>query len=62
MSEERHPFWARCGECGHCWPAAYLPMEMTACAKLLLQAACPMCASKKVFIAKQEAGVLKEPK
>lgn len=61
MSEDRKPFWAKCGECSHCWAAAYLPMEATACAKLLIRAACPMCASRKVFIAKQHDGVLQEP-
>lgn len=61
MSEARKPFWAKCGDCSHCWAAAYLPMEMKACAKLLMRAACPMCGGRKVFIAKQDDGVLQEP-
>lgn len=60
MSEERKAFWAECGDCQHCWPAAYLPMEAHAAAKLLLRAACPMCASRRVFVAKQENGALLE--
>lgn len=61
MSLERKPFWAKCAACSHCWAAAYLPMEMSACAKLLQRATCPMCGSRKAFVAKQNDGVLKEP-
>lgn len=62
MSEERKPFWVKCGKCSHCWAAAYLPMEMAACAKLMMVSRCPMCGNgpKNNFIAKQKDGVLTE--
>jgi hypothetical protein len=61
MTEERKPFWAKCPGCSHCWPAAYLPMEMGACARLLKRAACPHCGNaKRTGIAKQDDGVLQE--
>jgi len=62
VGEERKPFWAKCPKCGHCWPAAYLPMEISACAKLLMKCRCPMCGcAKKIGIAKQKNGKLLEP-
>lgn len=59
--EEKRPLWAKC-ECGHIWPAAYLPMEMSAAGKLLKGLHCPKCAAppSKIHIAKQDNGVLKE--
>jgi hypothetical protein len=62
MTEARKPFWAKCGACSHCWPAAYIPMEARAWARLVMRAVCPMCGSRKVLIAKQNDGVLQEPK
>lgn len=58
---DRQAFWAKCRGCGHCWPAAYLPMELTTCAKLLSRARCPMCGDGKPLVAKQDGGVLLEP-
>lgn len=56
---ERKPFWAKCGACDHCWPAAYLPMDLAACAMLLMRAACPKCAAAKgIKVARQKDGVL----
>lgn len=61
MADERKPFWGKCAGCGHCWPIAYLPMEVAAVAKLMAAARCPACASKTLVIAKQGGGVLQEP-
>lgn len=60
--EEKKPFWAKCDVCKHCWPAAYLPMEMGLVAKLMKGLRCPKCGvgSKKILIAKQDNGILKE--
>ena len=56
------PFWSRCANdaCRHCWIVCYLPMEMTLAARLMKAATCPMCGSKKAFVAKQDHGVLTE--
>lgn len=62
MTDTRKPFWAKCGSCSHCWAPVYLPMEMAAAAKLMLRAACPMCGSRKAFVAKQHDGELQESK
>lgn len=60
MSEDRKPFWAKCGACLHCWPAAYLPMAMDKCAEVLKSPRCPMCGGKNVLVAKQDDGKLLE--
>ena len=62
-ASDRKPFWAKCTGCQHCWPAAYLPMEIFAAAKLMKAARCPMCGKgpKGIAIAKQKDGVLTEP-
>lgn len=57
----KRPFWAKCGACGHCWVAAYLPMEMAKAASLLGRARCPMGCDPPVFIARQHDGELQEP-
>ena len=41
----------RCGDCGHIWVIAYLPMTVEKVACLGRRAACPMCAGTGVFIA-----------
>ena len=62
MSEPRKPFWVKCGACNHCWPAAYVPMELSKFAQLGKAARCPMCGeAKQLFPAKQDDGVLQEP-
>ena len=63
QGEEKRPFWAKCDECQHCWAAAYLPMEMGLAGKLLKRLHCPMCGAgpKRILIAKQDNGILKEP-
>lgn len=60
---DRKPFWAKCTGCQHCWPAAYLPMELFAAAKLMKAVKCPMCGKgpKGIVVAKQDDGALKEP-
>jgi len=60
-SDGRKPFWAKCGDCGHCWQAAYLPMPLADAARLLGRAACPACASTRAMVARQADGVLIEP-
>ncbi|MFN7177491.1 MAG: hypothetical protein ACK4MX_11460 [Thermaurantiacus sp.] len=35
--------WGKCTDCGHVWPVAHLPMEMTRAAELAKRAACPKC-------------------
>lgn len=61
--EVKKPLWAKCGQCEHCWPCAYLPIDLAVMGKLLKKLHCPMCAadSKDVFVAKQTNGVLEEP-
>lgn len=63
MSEDRKPFCAKCSKCSHCWPAAYLPMQIDAAAKLMKAARCPNCGNgpKGVLVAKQNNGLLDEP-
>lgn len=60
-SEKRKPFWAKCGGCSHCWPAAYVPMEAITFGRTIKAARCPMCGSKKNVVAKQDDGKLLEP-
>lgn len=62
MSDEKKPFWAKCGGCNHCWPCAYLPMSLERAGKLLQGLSCPMCGadSEHVFVAKQHDGKLLE--
>jgi hypothetical protein len=59
-AEPRKPFWAKCGSCSHCWPAAYAPMEVMAFARTVKAARCPMCGGKKILVAKQDDGKLQE--
>ena len=61
--DPRKPFWAKCKPCGHCWPIAYLPLEVSAVVKAGKRATCPMCAAtgKEIGIAKQDDGKLLEP-
>lgn len=59
----KKPVWAKCQNCGHCWPVAYLPMNLSAFAKLAKRTAiCPHCATtgKKIIVAKQNDGELLE--
>lgn len=51
----------RCGDCGHIWVIAYLPMPIAKVARLGQRAACPMCACSKVFIATAESPMPPEP-
>ena len=54
------PFWAKCPTCGHCWPAAYFPLRLDVCGRLLKAARCPKGCKSPVMIAKQDDGVLQE--
>lgn len=51
--EDRTPFRVRCGKCQHVWTAAYLPMEVGSCCRLLKGVRCPMCAAggREIFLA-----------
>lgn len=59
------PFWVKCRDekCGHCWPAAYAPMEMAKFAKAAAANAryCPKCGEPNALVAKQTDGILEEP-
>lgn len=57
----KKPFWGRCDHCGHCWPIAWLPMEAHLAAQLMIKARCPQCGGAKIFVARQDDGVLLEP-
>jgi hypothetical protein len=59
---DKRPFWAKCGACDHCWACAYMPMTMERVAQLLINLHCPACGqdSSKVFVAKQDNGILQE--
>ena len=59
-TEARKPFWAKCADCGHCWAAAYAPMEIMTFARTVKAARCPMCGCKKSVVAKQDDGKLLE--
>lgn len=61
---ERRPFWPSARAAGICWVAAYLPLEAGKFARLVRRARCPMCAAagRRVAIARQDHGVLLEPK
>lgn len=52
---ERKPFNGRCGDCEHVWAVCYLPMPLEQAGKMMTAAQCPMCASKKVFVASPTA-------
>jgi hypothetical protein len=62
VSEERKPFWVKCGKCSHCWAPAYAPMPLEEFAKATGRAICPMCGNgpKNIFVAKQKDGKLLE--
>jgi ribosomal protein S27AE len=48
---------AKCGKCGHRWPALRLPMELGKVGKLMRRAFCPECGaeSKDIFVGEKEA-------
>lgn len=52
------PFFAKCADCGHIWPAAYYPMELAKIAKILLAAMCPKCGASgdRILVADQHCG------
>ena len=54
------PFWAKCVKCQHCWPAAFLPMNIRTLAQVTKGARCPRCGGKKPVVAKQSKGILNE--
>jgi len=55
------PFWAKCRKCAHCWPVAYLPMDIGTLAKVTKNSRCPRCGDGKPVVAKQNNGTLNEP-
>jgi Zn finger protein HypA/HybF involved in hydrogenase expression len=54
------PLWAKCVKCSHCWPVAYLPMDMRTFARVTKKISCPRCGDPKPVVAKQDNGILKE--
>ena len=45
----------RCAQCGHVWPAAYLPMPLATAAGMLKRIGCPCCGElKKLYPAAQD--------
>lgn len=58
--KERQPFWATCANeaCGEHFIVCYLPMEAKIAAEIAMKARCPMCGSRKSFVAKQDHGVV----
>lgn len=59
--EATRPLWVRCRQCAHCWPAAWLPMEVGKIASLVGRAMCPKCGDSRPAVAKQARGILQEP-
>lgn len=53
-------FWAMCPACRHCWPAAFLPMEVEAAARLMIAARCPKGCDSRPVVPKQSDGALLE--
>lgn len=56
MTEERKPFYLRCGVCGHVWVGAFTPMPLGLFAKVVGAAMCPKSAhdAKNIFLASTE--------
>ena len=48
-NEKREPLRVRCGACGHEWTLLYTPMPVKEACRIMLNAACPMCAGKEIF-------------
>lgn len=48
--ELRTPARVTCSNCRFVWIGFYLPMDMSACGKLMSRLTCPMCASTKILI------------
>ena len=60
--EAKKGAWAKCSGCGHCWIVAYYPMNLEKFAKLMKKHSdCPKC-GEPGMIAKQQDGVLNEPR
>jgi len=48
--QPKEPFIVHCGDCGHEWPAAYLPMEVNKFASITKNARCPVDGSKNIKV------------
>lgn len=58
--EASKALWARCEKCGHCWAAAYYPVDLQIFAKAAKRhSRCPKCDGRGM-VAKQADGVLQE--
>jgi hypothetical protein len=51
MPDNPKPLDARCGDCGHVWTVAHLPMEVGKACRLMAAALCPKCAGAKILVA-----------
>lgn len=60
-TEATKALWAKCEACGHCWPAAYYPIDMADLARVIkCCTACPKGCKGAPVLAKQDDGVLLE--
>ena len=53
--------WAKCECCGHCWVAAYYPMDLMTMSRVLKGCKCPKGCRDKPMLAEQDDGELQEP-
>ena len=42
-NDQKTPMYGECKDCGHYWPALYIPMELSKVVEVLKRAHCPMC-------------------
>ena len=56
MDDMSREFWGHCGDCGHVWIIAYLPMEIERFARIAMHAYCPKCGvePKRVYCGRRQ--------
>lgn len=57
---DKKALWAKCPTCGHCWPAAYYPIEISRLSRVLKRCSCPHGCHGSPVLAKQKDGELQE--
>lgn len=50
MRVDKKPFKVVCGDCSHEWALFYTPLPLDEASRLMLQARCPSCNSKRIGI------------